>query len=197
MRRFGAWVEPALAPEWSRLIKSYASRQGVHVDDTAIAASMTWDEPTRDVGLARERALNMLSDGDLRCVWSGQILNRRSLDIDHCFPWAAWTCGDLWNLMPAHRTVNQREKRAHLPTDRLLQSARDRVLNWWESAYVRDLPMVSERFWLEATSSLPNVDVDKKRLDDVFEAVCCQRIRLKDDQQVPEWIGERHTQADQ
>ena len=32
--------------------------------------------------------------------------------------------------------------------------------------------MVSERFWLEATSSLPNVDADKQRLDDVFEAVC-------------------------
>ena len=96
--------------------------------------------------------------------------------------------------MPAHRTVNQRQKRALLPTDRLLQSARDRVLNWWESAYVKDLPIVSERFWLEATSSLPTVDVDEKRLDDVFDAVCFQRIRLKDDQQVPEWISERHVQ---
>ena len=195
LRRFGAWVEPSLVSEWSRLIKSYASRQGVNVDDATIAASMTWDEPTRDVGLARERALNMLADGDLRCIWSGQNLNRRSLDIDHCFPWTAWSCGDLWNLMPAHRTVNQREKRARLPTDRLLQSARDRVLNWWESAYVKDLPLVSERFWLEATSSLPTVDADKKRLDDVFDAMCFQRIRLKDDQQVPEWIGERHIQV--
>lgn len=196
LRRFGAWVEPALVAEWSRLIKAYASRQGVRIDDVSIAASMTWDEPTRDVGLARERALNMLADGDLRCVWSGQSLTRRSLDIDHCFPWTAWTCGDLWNLMPAHRTVNQREKRAHLPTDRLLQSARDRVLGWWESAYVKDLPMVSERFWLEATSSLPTVNSDKQRLSDVFDAVCFQRIRLKHDQQVPEWTGGRHILVD-
>ncbi|MYA60445.1 MAG: methyltransferase domain-containing protein [Chloroflexi bacterium] len=196
LRRFGAWVEPALVSEWSRLIKSYASRLGVHVDDATIAVAMTWDEPTRDVGLARERALNMLADGDLLCVWSGRSLDQRSLDIDHCFPWTAWTCGDLWNLMPAHRTVNQREKRARLPTDRILQSARDRVLNWWESAYVKDLPVVSERFWLEAKSSLPTVNSDEKRLDDVFDAVCFQRIRLKDDQQVPEWIGERHLQVD-
>ncbi|MCY3703035.1 MAG: methyltransferase domain-containing protein [Rhodospirillales bacterium] len=116
LRRFGAWVEPALVSEWSRLIKSYASRQGVQVDDATIAASMTWDEPTRDVGLARERALAMLTDGELRCVWSGRSLNRRSLDIDHCFPWTAWTCGDLWNLMPAHRAVNQHEKRGGLYT---------------------------------------------------------------------------------
>ena len=196
LRRFGAWVEPALVSEWSRLIKSYASRQDVRVDDATIAASMTWDEPTRDVGLARERALDMLADGRLHCVWSGRKLNRRSLDIDHCFPWAAWTCGDLWNLMPAHRTVNQHEKRALLPTDRLLQSAQDRVLGWWESAYVKDLPTVSERFWLEATSSLPTVNADKQRLNDVFDAVCFQRIRLKHDQQVPEWTGERHIQID-
>lgn len=196
LRRFGAWVEPALVAEWSRLIRSYALRLGVQVDDVSIAASMTWDEPTRDVGLARERALNMLADGDLRCVWSGRSLTRRSLDIDHCFPWKAWTCGDLWNLMPAHRTVNQHEKGALLPTDQLLQSARDRVLGWWESAYVKDLPIVSERFWLEATSSLPTVNTDKQRLSDVFDAVCFQRIRLKHDQQVPEWTGERHIRVD-
>ena len=196
LRRFGAWVEPALVSEWGRLIKSYASRQGVQVDEATIAASMTWDEPTRDVGLARERALNLLTEGRLHCVWSGRNLNRRSLDIDHCFPWTAWTCGDLWNLMPAHRAVNQHEKRALLPADRLLQSARDRVLSWWESAYVRDLPTVSERFWLEATSSLPTVNADKKRLNDIFDAVCFQRLRLKHDQQVPEWRGERHIQVD-
>ena len=98
--------------------------------------------------------------------------------------------------MPAHRSVNQHEKRARLPTDRLLQSARDRVLGWWESAYVKDLPTVSERFWLEATSSLPTVNTDKQRLGDVFDAVCFQRIRLKHDQQVPEWTGDRHIQFD-
>ena len=196
LRRFGAWVEPALVAEWGRLIKSYASRQSVQVDEATIAASMTWDEPTRDVGLARERALNMLTDGRLHCVWSGRNLDRRSLDIDHCFPWTAWTCGDLWNLMPAHRAVNQHEKGARLPADRLLQSARDRVLSWWESAYVRDLPTVSERFWLEATSSLPTVNADKKRLNDIFDAVCFQRLRLKHDQQVPEWTGERHIRVD-
>jgi hypothetical protein len=28
------------------------------------------------------------------------------MDIDHCFPWSDWTRGDLWNLLPAHRSVN-------------------------------------------------------------------------------------------
>ena len=197
LRRFSAWVEPALVSEWSRLIRSYAASQNVEVDGEKIAASMVWDEPTRYVGLARERALHMLTDGSLNCVWSARKLDDRCLDIDHCLPWTAWTCSDLWNLMPAHRAVNQHEKRARLPSDRLLQSAQDRVISWWKEAYVSDdAPIVSERFWLEAKSSLPTVGSDDKRLSDVFEAVCLQRFRLKNDQQVPEWSGERHMQVD-
>ena len=196
LRRFGAWVEPAIVSEWGRLIKSYASSLNLQVDAATIAASMTWDDPTRDVKLARKRALNLLTNSHLRCVWSGRNLDQQSLDIDHCLPWKVWTCGDLWNLMPAHRSVNQHEKRERLPTDHLLQSARDRVLGWWESAYVKDLPTVSERFWLEATSSLPTVNTDKQRLDDVFDAVCFQRIRLKHDQQVPEWTGDQYIRVD-
>ncbi|MDE0111258.1 MAG: methyltransferase domain-containing protein [Albidovulum sp.] len=197
LRRFSAWVEPALVSEWSRLIRSYAASQNVQVEGETIAASMAWDEPKRYVGLARERALNLMVDGKLNCVWSARKLDEHCLDIDHCLPWTAWACGDLWNLMPAHRAVNQREKRARLPTDRLLQSAQERVVSWWEAAYVKnDAPIVSERFWLEAKSSLPTVDLGDKRLSDVFEAVCLQRIRLKHDQQVPEWAGERHLQAD-
>ena len=100
-----------------------------------------------------------------------------------------WACGDLWNLMPTHRTVNQNEKKAHLPADRLLQSARERVLDWWGSAYVNDAPVISERFWTEAKSSLPNVPAPGKRLEDVFDAVCIQMLRLRRDQQVSEWSG--------
>lgn len=31
---------------------------------------------------------------------------RACFDIDHCFPWRAWPCDDLWNLLPTHRAVN-------------------------------------------------------------------------------------------
>ena len=153
---------------------------------------MTWEEPNRDVWLARERALEMSADGKLYCVWSGRRLDQESLDVDHCLPWMVWPCGDLWNLMPTHRTVNQKEKGACLPGDRLLRSAQDRVLNWWGPAYVEGVPAISDRFWLEAESSLPGVHTGKGTLDGVFDAVCLQRMRLKHDQQVPEWAGEKY-----
>ena len=94
--------------------------------------------------------------------------------------------------MPAHRTVNQNEKRAKLPADGLLRHAQDRVTCWWQSAYIEDYPVVSDRFWLEARSSLPRVTTGDCTLEDIFDAVCFQRMRLKHDQQVPEWPGEKH-----
>ncbi len=189
LQRFGVWIEPAIVAEWGRLIKFYASRVQVHVDDAAIAAAMTWEDPTRDVQLARKRALEMSSSGKLSCVWSGRRLDGACLEVDHCLPWIAWPCGDLWNLMPTHRSINQ-SKRADLPSDRLMRSAQERITEWWETAYVEGQSTVSERFWLEAQSSLPAVPAGQSGLGDVFDAVCLQRIRLKQDQQVHEWSGD-------
>ena len=192
LQRFGAWIEPAIVAEWVRLIRSYASRLGTPVDESKLAVAMTWKEPNRDVDLARERALELSTDGQLYCVWSGRRLDQENLQVDHCLPWVVWPCGDLWNLMPTHWTVNQNEKGARLPGDRLLRSAQDRVLNWWGPAYVEAEPAISDRFWLEAHSSLPSVHTGKGTLDDIFNAVCLQRIRLKHDQQVPEWTGKKY-----
>jgi hypothetical protein len=190
LQRFDAWIEPALVSEWGRLIKVYASRQGRTVDESALAAAMTWDEPSRDVRLARQRALKLVATGDLVCVWSGKRLNAQTLDLDHCFPWSAWPCGDLWNLMPTHRAVNK--KRARLPSDRLLRAAQGRIVEWWERAFISENPTVRERFRLEAAASLPSMGGGSPSLPELFEAMSLQRIRLRHDQQVPEWNGEKY-----
>ena len=192
LQRFGVWIEPAIVAEWGRLMRNYASNLGISVDDTVMAAAMTWAEPNRDVRVVRERALELSTERNLYCVWSGRALNQESLNVDHCLPWTVWPCGDLWNLMPAHRTVNQKQKKDLLPSDRLLRSAQDRVLDWWESAYLTEEFAVSNRFWQEANSSLPGIISDQKKLADIFDAVCLQRMRLKHNQQAPEWKGEQY-----
>jgi len=193
LQRYDVWIEPALIAEWVRLTKYYASRQGRLLEDADISAAMTWFEPTRDVRIAREQAERLLKAGNLHCVWSGRRLSSDNIDVDHCLPWAAWPCGDLWNLMPAHRTVNQREKRDRLPSDQILRSAQDRIMAWWSSGYQDDPDSVlAERFELEAAASLPGIASPISDLDDVFAAVSLQRMRLKHDQQVPEWSGEKY-----
>jgi hypothetical protein len=155
-----------------------------------MAAAMTWLEPSRDVTLPRELALTQLSAGQpLYCVWSGRRLDPQSIDIDHCIPWSAWACSDLWNLLPAHRAVNQRQKRDRLPSDERLRSAREAILAWWNGAYLRDngAPL-SRRFLNEASASLPGLaSAEVIGPGDVFDGMRLQQLRLRADQRVPEW----------
>ena len=193
IQRFTAWIEPAVIAEWLRVTKGYGERQGRPLDDAHLAAAMTWSDPDRDVKLPRQRADQLLAERRLFCVWSGKRLSAANLDIDHCFPWAAWPCGDLWNLMPAHRRVNQHEKRDRLPADALLRTAQERILEWWRAAYPEDAHRVlAERFRLEASLSLPGIRASDSDLDGVFSALKLQRLRLKQNQQIPEWRGERY-----
>ncbi len=125
----------------------------------------------------------------VRCVWSGRRLTTDTLDIDHCFPWAAWPCGDLWNLLPAHRQINQQAKRDRLPSDHLLNEARDNILGWWNDAYL-STDSLAAQFHSEARASLPTLPGDgTPSFDDVHAAMRFQRLRLWRYQQIPEWDG--------
>jgi SAM-dependent methyltransferase len=188
--RFAAWIEPALVAEWCRLMRAYAGRQERTLDEGVLAAAMTWSEPSRGVALPRERALSLIESGSgLRCVWSGRGLDARSLDMDHCLPWSAWPCGDLWNLLPAHRVVNQHQKRERLPADALLRAAGDPIQDWWRRAYLQEAGSVlPRRFADEARASLPGLmGIVNPPPEEVFAALLLQRLRLRHDQQVPEW----------
>ena len=113
-----------------------------------------------------------------------------SLDIDHCLPWAAWPCDDIWNLLPTHRAVNQRYKRDRLPSAALLRASEERIKSWWDTGYLHaDNPLLRERLMIEAKASLPAFGSSETNLDDLFTAVGFQALRLKNDQQVPVWDG--------
>ena len=107
-QKFGAWIEPAIIAEWKNLMKGYAVSQGrnnlkLETMDQALA----WMDPTRKNQIPRERAKLLIESGILQhCVWSGKKLSHSNLDIDHCFPFSAWPCDDLWNLLPSSRSVN-------------------------------------------------------------------------------------------
>ena len=189
MQRYAVWIEPALVEEWVRLSLKYAEGQNRMIDEGSLRRTMEWLEPIRDVERARTRAFDMLdAKQKLYCVWTGKALRRNSVDIDHCFPWSAWPCGDLWNLMPSSRVVNQHQKRDLLPNDATLRNAKDRVLEWWDAAYCAEPRVLGDRFRLEATARLPAIG-SASDLEDVFVALGLQRLRLSNDQQIPEWGG--------
>jgi SAM-dependent methyltransferase len=187
LQRFDVWIEPALNAEWSLLMKRYARSQGRVLDEPTMTRAMTWSDPRRDVSLARSQAVRLMEATPVHCVWTGRALTADTLDIDHCFPWSAWPCDDLWNLMPAHRAVNRR-KRDSLPAAALLQASQDRIQDWWRRGYLTaGNPVLPERFMTEARATLPMTGSNEARLGDVFDAVGIQQMRLRLDQGAPAW----------
>lgn len=185
MSRFGSWIEPMLVAEWSRLTRAYADRMGLAVAPGTAETALAWAEPVRSTALGRDIAQRLLGRGQpIECVWTGRLLKPNSFDIDHCLPWSVWPCGDLWNLMPAHTRVNQHEKRDRLPSAAAMANARDRIIGWWEAAYLED-DALRPRFLREAAAALPLSNAVGTTA--VYDALDWRRLRLWQDQQVPQW----------
>lgn len=153
----------------------------------SVEALLVWQEPKRDTALARMMVNRILAAGEpVHCVWSGNALRGRQIDIDHCLPWSAWPCGDLWNLLPSSRPVNQTSKRERLPSAAAMASAKPLVLDWWQRSWHADDAM-SQRFDREAQAVLPVSTMPS--LEEVFTGLEWRRLRLRQDQQISEWQG--------
>ena len=187
MRRYNVWIEPTLIAEWSRLIRYYAENQERVCDQKVLMEAMLWPEHKRDVHIARKQAQKLIDSRKLYCVWSGKRLTEKNYDIDHLFPWSVWECGDLWNLLPSDRIINQKQKRDKIPSSFILDKAQDQICDWWTQAYL-DNESLKQRFQLEVQSSLPSIDKTNLSNEIIFESICLQRNRLRHDQQVPEWL---------
>jgi len=189
LTHLNVWIEPVLLAEWIALIQQYARNQGRELSYDTLAHALTWLDPLRDTRIAREQAIALIGKGEaLHCIWSGKRLSSATLDIDHCFPFCAWPCSDLWNLLPTSREVNQRLKRDKLVTPSRLSAARDPMSEWWSNAWIGGQEVWRSRFFAEARSSLPSITATTETtLDDVFEGVQVRRALLKQDQQLPEW----------
>jgi hypothetical protein len=185
MQRLSAWIEPVLVAEWARLVRAYGERMGRVVAPGEVEQALVWLDPARATALARAAAQRLIGEGQpVRCVWTGARLPPEGLDIDHCLPWSAWPCGDLWNLLPSSRHANQRLKRDRLPSAATLAGAREGIVGWWEATWRSDLAL-GKRFDREAAAALP-VPFGAVS-EDVFAALEWRRLKLSQDQQIPEW----------
>jgi hypothetical protein len=189
LQRYTVWIEPAIEAEWARLMQRFAEGQGRTIDRTALARAMAWPDPARDVRVARERALALIETADLRCAWSDKRLTPANLAMDHCLPFAVWSCDDLWNLLPVDAKVNGR-KSDRLPSAQKLRDRQGAILGWWQQGYCApDAPALRTRFETEARASLPCLTPAALTPDEVFSGLLTQHLRLRHDQQAPVWEG--------
>ena len=184
--RHDAWVEPALIAEWIKLMSDWAAKRGTRFNHQRAELAMRWSDPARNgnIKIARDTCEDLLEAGGLHCVWTGRKLGSRSLNIDHCMPWAAWPCDALWNLLPTNRSVNQHQKRARLPSANALDKARDRICTWWRDGYLK---RASDRFFTEARSSLTLDSSGRVDADEVFEGIMTRRSFLRTEYRIEEW----------
>ncbi len=184
MVRFDAWIEPALVAEWIRLMQSYAQKQGREIDQAAIYNAMQWLDPSRDVSFVRDQTIQLMQSKPVYCVWSGTRLRETGFHVDHCLPWAAWPCADLWNLLPSHPKFNSR-KSDKLPSAEMLDRSSDRILEWWNRAWTQN-ETVEKRFLMEAKASLPlfSEDIDHQT---IFDGLQKRRFAIRSDHQISEW----------
>jgi SAM-dependent methyltransferase len=177
------WIEPVLVAEWIRLMTGY-SQEPAHVRDKA-GALLAWGDPERDTRLARAAVERLRASGkSIYCVWSGQQL-KDQFEIDHCFPFSAWPCDDLWNLMPASKKVNL-DKSNRLVTNDALQRSAPVIEEWWSNAYIGNSEESRDRFFSEAQQTLP-LHSSRVNSIDVIDAMKLHRIRLHQDQQLQNW----------
>jgi SAM-dependent methyltransferase len=191
LRRMAAWIEPMLLAEWVRLTQGYAARANRVVTTDEVLAALRWLEPERETGFVRGLVAQRLAQGaPVECVWTGQRLRPGGIDIDHCLPWSAWACNDLWNLLPASGAVN-RSKGGMIVGAPALEAARPRIIGWWEEAYLGADPALRSRFAEEARTTLPIAQDRDPAPDELFAALDFRRLRLRQETRLPEWQGAR------
>lgn len=191
LQRYAAWIEPMLLAEWVRLTQRFGEGRGRRIAADEVLTALRWLEPARDTATVRRLAAERLARGErVLCTWSGRLLHERGMDIDHCLPWSAWPCGDLWNLLPAASRINRHAKGERVASSALLRAAKPRIQGWWREAYLEGPAPVRARFIEEARSSLPlRADTDEPDVEDLFAALDFRRLRLRQEALAPEWAG--------
>jgi len=85
----------------------------------AIANKLYLPNKRGSLSLQREMWTTLCSEGDLRCLYSGEVLKPQDLHLDHYLPWSYVCHDEPWNLAPVHPLVNS-SKGNSLPADRYL-----------------------------------------------------------------------------
>ena len=189
MASYSVWIEPALFREWGRMIEIFAERQGRKIRHKTLVQSMRRTEPSRATEDVHDRVRELIESGrKVYCVWTGTPVRESSFEVDHCLPWAVWPCGDLWNLMPTLRSVNN-EKRAFLPTAKTLEKGMEHIIEWWRQAWFEN-PAMRCRFMNEAEASLLMPQCESY-LDSVFGGLLRRRNSILSNQAVEEWAPKK------
>ena len=123
-RRAVSRIADATVLRWAELTKEIS--QGAMKVGDVVGRLLTLPIPEREVTAARSLCNGLR---DKVCVWTERRL-ADEFDVDHAIPFVLWRNNDLWNLLPAARTVNN-QKRDRLPTRSLVLARKPIIIDYW------------------------------------------------------------------
>jgi hypothetical protein len=112
---------------------------------------------------------NILSD-EKECVWSGKELKGNHYDVDHVLPFSVWFNNDLWNMLPTDRALNQKKKRAKIPSPKLIEKRADIIKSYWNH-YEKYYPLLFQSQIQTSLTGKQSVSADES-FNLAIESLC-------------------------
>lgn len=184
-RLYNAWIEPLVVNQWVMQMQRFRLNQQNQVAMQTYHDCLQWLDKDHDTSHVRQRVTELQQDKqEISSVWSPTRL-RKTYQVDHCLPFAYWPNNDKWNLLPTTSSENL-SKKDRLPSRERLIDSKTRILDWWQLAW-GEQPHHQQRFFTEASLSLPNIPPQCYDFEEVFQAMGLQISGVKSRLLVGEW----------
>ncbi|MDV6250681.1 class I SAM-dependent methyltransferase [Vibrio sp. EA2] len=184
-RIYHSWIEPLVVNQWIKEMQRFELNRTRGISLQTYHDCLVWIDASRDTRDVRKRVEELREGGaDITSAWSDTVLKDK-YDVDHCLPFTFWPNNDRWNLLPTTSKEN-RSKSDRIPTLRRLNHSKRRILEWWLLAWGAS-EQHRQRFFTEASLSLPNLPPQCADFEAVFEAMGLQVRGVKSRLLVSEW----------
>ena len=181
-RIYHSWIEPLVVNQWIKEMQRFKLNRERQISLQTYYDCLVWIDALHNTRDVRQRVDELKNAGqEIHSVWSGCAL-KHQYHVDHCLPFAYWPNNDKWNLLPTTAKENL-SKSDKLPTAKRLYDSKRRIIDWWQLAWGAN----QQRFFTEASLSLPNLPAQCSDFEAVFEAMGLQVKGVKSRLLVSEW----------
>ncbi len=183
-RLYYSWIEPLVVNQWISEMQRFEANRENNITLQTYHDCLVWIDKKHDTNRVRTKVEKLRNNNQvINCVWSHQAL-KGEYHVDHCLPFAHWPNNDHWNLLPTCSKSNL-EKRDRVPSLSRLDKAKPAIIDWWQQAW--DEPSDQQRFFNEASLSLPNIPPQCRDFEEVFDAMGFQIKGVQSRLLVREW----------
>lgn len=113
LKEYAYILSQLLNYRWAQLLEKFNNSPRIALKVKGIS-----DEKIRRHNLSKykEILISQMEDGKITDFYTGRILNREDISVDHVIPWSYMYSDDLWNLVLTSRSINSRKGNS-VPTE--------------------------------------------------------------------------------